>query len=113
LVPVGWPFEGCPGRLAGPGGVPLDPRGAVDVLPVPAAEAVARGAGCPAGWGAVGRWAEPEDCDMTTAVAIAAAAATATIAAVTARRRGNRAGADAAAGKSVAGKPASGGSAAR
>jgi hypothetical protein len=124
LVPVGWPWvtppgvvlvsfavvaepsaEGCPGRLAGPVGVPLDSRG-VDVPPATDREGVARGAGCPVGWSAGDRWPEPDDCDMTTAAAIAAAAAAAAIPAVTARRRENRAGAGPAPGKSVAGKPA-------
>lgn len=101
------PTEGCPGRLAGPVGVPLDSRG-VDVPLAADRAGVARGAGRPVGWSAGDRWPEPDDCDMTTAAAIAAAAATAAIPAVTARRRENRAGAGAAPGKSVAGKPARG-----
>ena len=131
-MPVGWPWvalpgvvfvtfgavaeppaEGCPVRLAGPVGVPLDSRGVVEFPPAPDDGGVARGAGCPVDWSAGVRPAGLDDCDMTTATAIAAAAATAAIPAVTARRLENRARAGGAPGKPVAGKPAPGESAPR
>jgi hypothetical protein len=125
LVPVGFawvappgevlvPFVGCPGRLAGLVAVALDPGAVAGALRVPDDADVARGAGCPVGWGAAGRWPEPDDCDMTTATAIAAAATAAAIPAVSTRRLGNRAGVAAPPGESAAaGNPAAGSSAPR